>query len=77
MNFSAMADTSPVTNPLPYRDTKSVGAADFVETNHAALRPLFDSAAWPEFEKLVRGYAFADAQAQLDHALKTFAGSLT
>ena len=52
-------------------------AADFVETNHAALRPLFDSAAWPEFEKLVRGYAFADAQAQLDHALKTFAGSLT
>jgi HPt (histidine-containing phosphotransfer) domain-containing protein len=47
-------------------------AADFIETNHAALRPLFDVAAWPEFERLVRDYAFADAQAQLEHALESF-----
>jgi hypothetical protein len=26
--------------------------------------------AWPQFEKLVQGYAFADAQAQLEQALK-------
>jgi hypothetical protein len=52
------------------------GAADFIETNHAALRPLFDSRTWPEFEKLVQGYAFADAQAQLEQALRSFAGSL-
>jgi hypothetical protein len=51
-------------------------AADFVETNHAALRPLFDGQSWPEFEKLVHGYAFADAQAQLQQALRSFAGSV-
>jgi CheY-like chemotaxis protein len=51
-------------------------AADFVETNHAALRPLFDGRSWPEFEKLVHGYAFADAQAQLEKALRSFAGSV-
>ena len=49
------------------------GAADFVEANHAALRPLFDNAGWPEFDKLVHGYAFADAQARLEQALKTLA----
>ena len=49
------------------------GAADFVETNHAALRPLFDDGTWQEFEKLVQGYAFADAQAQLEQALESFA----
>jgi HPt (histidine-containing phosphotransfer) domain-containing protein len=48
------------------------GAADFIETNHAALRPLFDVATWPEFERLVQDYAFADAQAQLEHALESF-----
>ena len=48
------------------------GAADFIETNQAALRPLFAGDAWPKFEKLVQGYAFADAQAQLDQALKNF-----
>jgi two-component system, sensor histidine kinase and response regulator len=46
------------------------GAAEFVETDHAALRPLFAGDEWPQFEKLVRGYAFADAQAQLEQALK-------
>jgi two-component system, sensor histidine kinase and response regulator len=48
------------------------GAADFIEANVAALRPLFAGDAWPPFEKLVQGYAFADAQAQLEQALKTF-----
>ena len=47
------------------------GAADFIETNHAALRPLFDDDAWEPFEKLVQGYAFADAQAQLDLAVRS------
>ena len=45
-------------------------AADFVETNRASLRPLFDDGAWREFEQLVQGYAFADAQVQLEQALK-------
>jgi two-component system sensor histidine kinase/response regulator len=48
------------------------GAADFVEANQAALRTLFDHAGWPEFEKLVQDYAFAEAQSQLEQALKSF-----
>jgi signal transduction histidine kinase/CheY-like chemotaxis protein len=51
------------------------GATEFVDANRDALRPLFDSARWSEFEALVQGYAFADAQAQLEHALETSAGS--
>ena len=47
------------------------GAAEFIEANQAALRPLFPGEAWAQFEKLVQGYAFADAQAQLEQALKT------
>src|SRR5262249_53192538 len=46
------------------------GAAEFVRTNHAALRPLFSGGRWRTFEQLVDGYAFADAQAQLEEALK-------
>jgi hypothetical protein len=46
------------------------GAADFIEANQAALRPLFAGDGWPQFEKLVQGYAFAEAQAQLEQALK-------
>jgi two-component system, sensor histidine kinase and response regulator len=46
------------------------GAADFLETNHAALRPLFDDGSWREFEGLVHGYAFEDAQAQLSQAIE-------
>jgi two-component system sensor histidine kinase/response regulator len=48
------------------------GAVDFIEANQAALRPLFAGDAWSQFEKLVQGYGFADAQAQLEQALKTF-----
>jgi signal transduction histidine kinase/DNA-binding response OmpR family regulator len=45
-------------------------AIDYLETNRAMLRPLFAVAEWPAFEDLVRGYAFADAQSQLEQALK-------
>ena len=47
------------------------GAAEFLEANQAMLRPLFAGNTWPQFEKLVQGYAFADAQAQLEQALKS------
>jgi PAS domain S-box-containing protein len=46
------------------------GAVDFLETNQAALRALFKSETWPEFQKLVQSYSFADAQAQLEQACK-------
>jgi signal transduction histidine kinase/CheY-like chemotaxis protein/HAMP domain-containing protein len=48
------------------------GAADFIEANHAALRPLFAAGTWPQFEMLVQSYSFADAQVQLETALKSF-----
>ena len=48
------------------------GAADFIEANPAILRPLFPGDAWPQFEKLVQGYSFGDAQTQLESALKGF-----
>jgi len=50
------------------------GATDFVQANQAALRPLFGDAGWPEFEKLVQDYAFADAQMRLEQALKALQG---
>jgi hypothetical protein len=33
------------------------------------LYPLFGTEAWVQFEKLVQGYAFADAQTQLEQAM--------
>jgi CheY-like chemotaxis protein len=51
------------------------GAADFVEANRSALRLLFREAEWPDFERLVRDYAFADAQSQLEKALASDSGS--
>jgi hypothetical protein len=48
------------------------GAADFIEANQSALRPLFTGDSWAEFEKLVQSYSFADAQAQLEQASKNF-----
>ena len=45
-------------------------AIEHMETNHAALRPLFADAEWLAFEELVRGYAFADAHAQLEQTLR-------
>ena len=48
------------------------GAADFIEANRTALQPLFADDSWTPFEKRVQGYAFADAQTQLETALKKF-----
>jgi signal transduction histidine kinase/DNA-binding response OmpR family regulator/HPt (histidine-containing phosphotransfer) domain-containing protein/CHASE3 domain sensor protein len=50
-------------------------AAEFVDANRDALRPLFDATSWSEFDALVQAYAFADAEVQLEHALETSAGS--
>ena len=48
------------------------GAVDFLETNQADLRTLFADGTWREFEALVQGYAFEEAQAQLSQALERF-----
>jgi signal transduction histidine kinase/DNA-binding response OmpR family regulator len=47
-------------------------AADFIAANRASLRPLFAGEMWPEFEKLVQDYSFADAQEKLDLAQRSF-----
>jgi signal transduction histidine kinase/DNA-binding response OmpR family regulator len=47
-------------------------AADFVAANRASLRALFATETWPQFEKLVQDYSFADAQAKLDQAQRSF-----
>jgi len=44
---------------------------DFVEANRAALDPLFSREGWTAFEQHVQAYAFAEAQAQLDQALRS------
>jgi signal transduction histidine kinase/DNA-binding response OmpR family regulator/HPt (histidine-containing phosphotransfer) domain-containing protein/HAMP domain-containing protein len=46
------------------------GAADYIESNSQALRPLFAGDDWAQFEKLVQGYSFADAQSRLEQALQ-------
>lgn len=45
-------------------------AVEFIDGNHAALRSLFTNQKWIQFEKSVQNYAFADAQALLEQALK-------
>ena len=45
-------------------------ASDFVATNRAALRPLFSDEAWPQFERLLTDYSFAEAQTRLENALQ-------
>jgi two-component system sensor histidine kinase/response regulator len=50
-------------------------AGDFIDANRGPLRALFDAAGWAEFESLVQGYAFAEAQARLDHVLQASSGS--
>src|SRR5262249_497313 len=51
-----------------YFDPDSV---DFAEANRTVLQPLFAAARWSDFEKLVQGFAFEEARAQLEQALKT------
>jgi nitrogen fixation negative regulator NifL len=46
------------------------GAADYVDANQSALRPLFSGESWTRFEKLVRDYSFGDALAQLEETVK-------
>jgi signal transduction histidine kinase/DNA-binding response OmpR family regulator/HPt (histidine-containing phosphotransfer) domain-containing protein/HAMP domain-containing protein len=46
------------------------GAADFIEANQSALRPLFAGDSWVQFTKLVQGYSFAEAQVPLEQALR-------
>jgi CheY-like chemotaxis protein len=48
------------------------GAGGFIEENRAGLQPLFPGVTWAEFEKLVQGYSFAEAQGQLEIALSKF-----
>jgi two-component system sensor histidine kinase/response regulator len=47
------------------------GAAAFLETNQAALRALFDDERWRRLRELVDSYAFSDAQAELDRAMRS------
>ncbi|MCX6928081.1 MAG: Hpt domain-containing protein [Verrucomicrobia bacterium] len=70
----------PVTNLTQTRETAArmtkllsefdPGAAEFTEANQVALGPLFPGERWAQFEKLVQNYAFAEAQTQLDEALR-------
>jgi two-component system sensor histidine kinase/response regulator len=53
------------------------GAADCIETDHAALRPLFTDGTWAQFEKLVQGYSFTEAQALLEETLKLLSATKT
>ena len=81
----AQSATAPPANPAQSRAAAGQlttllsdldpGAADFLEANRSALRPLFGAAEWPEFERLVQDYAFADAQTQLEKALASDSGS--
>ena len=45
-------------------------AVEFIAANHAALMPLFPGAAWQPFDHLVQNYAFAEALAGLEQALR-------
>jgi HPt (histidine-containing phosphotransfer) domain-containing protein len=45
-------------------------ASSFLEANQSVLRPLFGDKGWLELEQLVSAYAFADAHARVDLALK-------
>ena len=43
-------------------------ASEFLAVNEAALHAVVDTEAWPQFEALVRRYAFEEAGAQLEIA---------
>ena len=45
-------------------------ANDFLEANRQLLRPLFSADAFARFEQQVQGYAFGEAQAQLEQAAR-------
>jgi two-component system, sensor histidine kinase and response regulator len=86
LNSAAPAKPAPGTAPQPPADPAQTrdaaaqlarllsefdpGAVEFIEAHQAALRPLLPGDSWPQFEKLVQGYAFAEAQTVLEQALK-------
>jgi two-component system, sensor histidine kinase and response regulator len=80
----AQASSPTVMNPAQSRETAAqlttmlgeldAGAAHFLEAHRATLRPLFGDGSWNEFERLVQSYAFADAQSELEQALKSHSG---
>ena len=80
----AQASAPTVMNPAQSRETAAqlttllgeldAGAAHFLEAHRATLRPLFGDGSWNEFERLVQSYAFADAQSELEQALKSHSG---
>jgi len=46
------------------------GAVDFIEARQPQLRPLFSADTWRQFEQRVAGYAFNEAQAQLQEVAR-------
>ncbi|HET7536052.1 MAG TPA: response regulator, partial [Candidatus Didemnitutus sp.] len=46
------------------------GAVDFAEANEASLRPAFEADAWEKFMQHTQGFAFTDAQALLEAAMR-------
>ena len=49
------------------------GAGEFVDANENTLRTLFPGDSWADFQKLVQGYAFADAKARLEEGISSLA----
>ena len=48
------------------------GAVDFLESNGAALQPLFAGESWAQLATLLQSYSFSDAQTLLEESLKRF-----
>ena len=46
------------------------GSGEFLEANRAALGTLFAQDEWRQFEELVQGYSFSEAQGRLENALR-------
>jgi two-component system sensor histidine kinase/response regulator len=46
------------------------GAVEFIDEKKLVLRPLLPGDSWLQFEKFLQNYAFAEAQALLEQALK-------
>jgi two-component system, sensor histidine kinase and response regulator len=47
-------------------------AANFLDANRAALKPLFADATWAQFEQHVLEYAFGEAREELEQAVQHF-----
>jgi signal transduction histidine kinase/DNA-binding response OmpR family regulator len=81
-DFEGQGSTEPTPDPVQSREAAAQlarlltesdpMATDFLAANRATLRPLFADETWPQFEKLVQDYSFADAQQKLDQAQRSF-----